>query len=131
MVNTFLKFYSAESPRWDNITYLASNVGWSNFVENSASEYLSAQGVSKAYVDEIIESVTRVNYGQVCLFTLLHSPSLTRRSQDADAIHALEGLVSMATSGAAAVVGGNFQIFQKFIDYSNATLHLDTTVSPF
>ena len=49
--------------------------------------------------------------------------------QNVDKIHALEGLCSLAASGAASVKGGNFQIFEHFLAASQASLHLNTTVS--
>lgn len=37
----------------------------------------------------------------------------------------------MATSGASAIVGGNFQIFEEFLNHSGANIYLNTTVSLF
>ena len=49
--------------------------------------------------------------------------------QDVDKIHALEGMVSLAASGAASVKGGNWQIFENFVAQSGARVFLNTTVS--
>lgn len=73
MVKQFLKFYTTESPKWDNISDLASFMGWSDFVHNSTANFLAGQGVSKAYINELVEAATRVNYGQV--WTVFHKMS--------------------------------------------------------
>ena len=62
----------------------------------------------------MVESATRVNYGQ-----------------DADKIHALEGMCSLATDGASSVKGGNYQLFEEFVKRSNATVHFNTAVGSF
>lgn len=49
--------------------------------------------------------------------------------QNIDDIHAVGALVSMAANGAYGVKGGNFKIFERFIDASKAKLHLNSTVS--
>lgn len=46
-----------------------------------------------------------------------------------DQIHGLGAGVSMATSGAHAVQGGNWRIFKEMLDESNAGVYLNTTVS--
>lgn len=48
--------------------------------------------------------------------------------QNSDEIHALFGKVSMATHGAVSIKGGNFQIFEHFLNRSGATVHLGTRV---
>ncbi len=66
MVKQFLKFYTAESPRWDNMTDLASSLGWTELVSRSTADFFESQHIGKNYVREIVEASTRVNYGQVC-----------------------------------------------------------------
>jgi hypothetical protein len=53
---------------------------------------------------------------------------LTGIEQNLDEIHALEGVCSLAATGATAVKGGNWQIFQRFLQESRAKVHLNTTV---
>ncbi len=65
MVKQFLKFYTAESPRWDNMTDLASSLGWTELVSRSTADFFESQHIGKNYVREIVEASTRVNYGQV------------------------------------------------------------------
>jgi len=71
MINKFLVLYTADAPKWDNVSDVASSLGWLDLVHNSTAHYLMAQGVSKAYTHEMVEAATRVNYGQVCLHRLL------------------------------------------------------------
>ncbi|KAF8641081.1 hypothetical protein AX17_000725 [Amanita inopinata Kibby_2008] len=111
-VKTFLTLYEQDPPRWDNISSLSDSFGWTSLVENTAADYLASQGVSDIFSQEIAEAATRVNY-----------------AQNIDEIHALEGIVSMATSDAASVQGGNYKIFEEFIKRSDAKLLLNATVT--
>jgi hypothetical protein len=47
-----------------------------------------------------------------------------------DQIHGLGAGVSMATSGAHAIEGGNWRIFNAMLELSKAGVYLNTTVSP-
>ncbi|KAJ7169505.1 Prenylcysteine lyase-domain-containing protein [Mycena filopes] len=111
MINQFLTLYSAETPTWDNITHLSTSLNWTDLVSKSTSDYLRSEGVSDKFISELVEASTRVNYGQ-----------------NADEIHALEGACSLAPTGASAVEGGNWQVFEQFINRSGATLYLNTSV---
>ncbi|KAI0635392.1 Prenylcysteine lyase-domain-containing protein [Trametes polyzona] len=111
MVGKFLQLYTPTSPRWSNITSVVSSLAWSEVVAETASEYFDLQGIDRRWTRELVEAATRVNYGQ-----------------NVDKIHALEGLCSLAASGASSVKGGNFQIFEHFIANSNASVYLNTTV---
>ena len=66
MIDKFLVLYTADAPKWDNISGLASSLGWLDLIGNSTADYLMAQGVSKDYTYDLVEAATRVNYGQVC-----------------------------------------------------------------
>jgi prenylcysteine oxidase/farnesylcysteine lyase len=54
---------------------------------------------------------------------------MTVTAQNIDKIHALGGTVSMATAGATSVEGGNYKIFENFVNKSGAKLFLNTSVS--
>jgi prenylcysteine oxidase/farnesylcysteine lyase len=71
LTNRILVLYTADAPKWDNISDLASSLGWLDLVRNSTAHYLMAQGVSKEYTHELVEAATRVNYGQVRIHPLL------------------------------------------------------------
>lgn len=112
LVDRYLILYTPGAPKWDNIFDLASSLGWLDLIANSTDGYLSAQGVSKEYTHELIEGATRVNYGQNVVD-----------------IHALEGLICMATDRASSIRGGNYQIFEQFLNRSGAKVYLNAQVN--
>ena len=115
MINRFLSLYSWEySSPFHNITELVNDMEWAPYVSQTTSEFFDSQSINKLWTREMVESATRVNYGQ-----------------DADKIHALEGMCSLATDGASSVKGGNYQLFEEFVKRSNATVHFNTAVVPF
>ncbi|KAF8203830.1 Prenylcysteine lyase-domain-containing protein [Pholiota molesta] len=112
MVKQILVLYTAVSPKWDNITDLSARLGWTEIVNSTTADYLAKQGVSEKYVNEVVEAATRVNYGQ-----------------NVDSLHALEGACAMAGTGANGIKGGNFQMFEQFLNRSGADVYLTTPVS--
>ncbi|CCM01254.1 uncharacterized protein FIBRA_03303 [Fibroporia radiculosa] len=103
--------YSERAPRFDNITALAETLHWLPYVARTAAEYFDTEGIDRRWTREMVDAATRVNYGQ-----------------NVDAIHALEGMCSLAATGASSVKGGNFQIFEEFLKRSNASVYLNTAV---
>lgn len=65
MIEKFVSLYSPASPSWTNISELATNMDWEDLISQSSAEYLDSQGISQLFSREIVESATRVNYGQV------------------------------------------------------------------
>ncbi|KAF4623348.1 hypothetical protein D9613_002063 [Agrocybe pediades] len=112
MIKDILTLYSRATPKWDNLSDLSNLLGWAEITNTTTEAYLAKQGVSAKYINEIVEAATRVNYGQ-----------------NVDFIHALEGGCSLAGTGASAIAGGNFQIFENFLDRSGANVYLNTPVS--
>lgn len=112
MIKSYLTLYSPETPHWRNVADLAETFGWWTLLQSTTSEYFVNQGISELFVDEMVEAATRVNYGQ-----------------NADEMHALEGTVSLAASGATSIQGGNFQLFEGFLNRSGANVHLRTPVT--
>lgn len=111
MINQFLRLYDLDSPRWDNIASLASTFGWVDMANQTTLGYLENSGISNKFTREMVEAATRVNYGQ-----------------DVDEIHALEGACSLAATGAAGILGGNYQMFEQFLQRSKAKVFLNEAV---
>lgn len=109
MIKTYLRLYSPNPPRWEVINDLVKTLDWSDLISQHTAEYFQHKAVSDRYIAEVIEAATRVNYGQ-----------------NSDTIHAFGGSASMAANSAVSIEGGNFQMFEKFLE--NATVHINTTV---
>ncbi|KII86384.1 hypothetical protein PLICRDRAFT_164925 [Plicaturopsis crispa FD-325 SS-3] len=112
MIEQFVDLYKPDAPTWDNISSLASTFGWEGLIGQTTTEYLDSQGIAPKFSRELVDAATRVNYGQ-----------------NADEIHALEGLCSVSATGASSVKGGNFQVFEEFLERSGSTVSLNTTVT--
>ena len=112
MVNRFLDLFSVNTPKWDNIADLSATMGWTDLTSKSVADHLKSQGVSEKYINEVVEAASRVNYGQ-----------------NANYIHALEGACGMAANGAVGIAGGNFQLYEQFLNRSGAKVYLNTPVS--
>ncbi|KAH7340917.1 Prenylcysteine lyase-domain-containing protein [Rhizoctonia solani] len=110
MINTYLNLYRPRLP-YSSITAISSSLNFTHITAVSASKHLIDNGVNPLFVHELVEAATRVNYGQ-----------------NVDDIHALEGMVSMAASGAHSVAGGNWRMFERWAKESGANVHLGTTV---
>lgn len=65
MINQISALYRSTTPKWDSISDLSSDLGWTEITNTTTKAYLAKQGVSPKYIDEIVEAATRVNYGQV------------------------------------------------------------------
>ncbi|KAJ1964939.1 hypothetical protein GGI12_001101 [Dipsacomyces acuminosporus] len=80
-----------------------------------AIEYYLSSGerVDRRFLDEVVSIATRVNY-----------------MQDIDQLSTLGAHISMAAESdeAYSVAGGNWQVFEKMLQASGATLHLNTGV---
>ena len=111
MIDSYLSLYSRDTPRWEKVEDLSAALGFENLTNVTTYEYLQSQGVATNYITEVVEAATRVNY-----------------AQDSDVLHALEGAASMATDNAAGIAGGNWQIFNEFIQQSWASLYQRTPV---
>ncbi|KAG6885530.1 hypothetical protein C0993_000526 [Termitomyces sp. T159_Od127] len=112
VVERYLTIYSLDSPNWDSIADISAALDYSNMTRDTATSFFAQVGVAKRFASELIEGATRVNYGQ-----------------NLDDIHALGGIVSLATDDARGIKGGNFQLFEQFLKRSGAHVHLNTQVS--
>ncbi|QRW00032.1 prenylcysteine lyase [Ceratobasidium sp. AG-Ba] len=110
MIDTYLNLYNPHAPH-DSVADISASLNFTSLTSATASNYLGSHGVSQLFVHELVEAATRVNYGQ-----------------NVDDIHALEGMVSLAATGAQSVAGGNWQVFDRWIKESGAKVKLGTTV---
>ncbi|KAF8557352.1 FAD/NAD(P)-binding domain-containing protein [Imleria badia] len=111
LISRFVRLYTAESPRWDDVADLATTFEWDEMSNSTCIDHLNANGVSELFAQEMVNAATRVNYGQ-----------------DVNKIHALGCMVCMAATSAVGVASGNFRIFENFLNKSDANVYLNTEV---
>lgn len=122
--------YTPTLHKWPSVEELGKQLKWLYLTAQTSAEYLTGQGISEHFIHELHESMTRVNYGQVGRDED-YLEQIRLRSfvlQNSDDLHGLLGAVSMATDGAVVVEGGNFQVFEQFLNRSGAKVHLGTKV---
>ena len=112
-VQKFLRMYEAPHFPFRSLTRVAQDV---ELIETTTGftgrQFLETIDAAGKFAEDIVQASTRVNYGQ-----------------NLELIHGLETMVCMATDGAVAVVGGNWQIFEGMINASGARIRLNTSVS--
>jgi prenylcysteine oxidase/farnesylcysteine lyase len=111
-VGKFLKMYEAPAFPFASLTEVAFEMGLLEATTVRGVDFLEANNIAERFSQEIIQASTRVNYGQN-----LYS------------IHGLETMVCMATDGAVAVEGGNWQIFARMLIASKAHVQLNSSVT--
>ncbi|KAI9894215.1 MAG: hypothetical protein M1814_004069 [Vezdaea aestivalis] len=111
-VASFLKLYDEPHFPFRSLSDAVSAVGLDTVTSQTGREYLNAAGISLDFQNDIIQAATRVNY-----------------AQNLQNIHGVEAMVCLATSGAKAIQGGNWQIFAGMIKASGACLHLNTSIT--
>lgn len=115
MKNTIQKFkemYHAPIFPFQSLTVAVGKTGLLNTMASSGAGFLQKNGVSDSFAREIIQSSTRVNYGQ-----------------NLPLIHGVETMVCLAAEGAMSIQGGNWQIFEGMVASSGANLRLNTSVT--
>ena len=110
-VGRFLNFYEAPTFPFATLQSAVMKNKLLEFTSQPGSETLASAGISDAFARDIIQASTRVNY-----------------AQNLGQIHGLETMCCMATSGAMAVEGGNWQIFDAAVKHSQADVMLNTTI---
>ena len=108
----FLQMYEPPIFPFASLTDAVETLGLLRVTSLPGSLFLEGNGVSSAFAKEIIQSGTRVNYGQ-----------------NLPLIHGLGTMVSMSAENAMAVKGGNWQIFDGWLKAANAHVRLNHTVS--
>ncbi|CAG8460034.1 15371_t:CDS:2 [Acaulospora colombiana] len=79
---------------------------------NAQYYFSELKNVNSLYLQNFVEPMTRVNYGQ-----------------NLGEIHVMGAFISLAPQGAKSIRGGNYQIFENFIKHSEAKIRLDTEVT--
>ena len=110
-VDNFLKLYETPHFPFRSLSQASYDVGLASVTSLSGSMLLRQNDILPPFSTDIIQASTRVNY-----------------AQNLDQIHGLETMVCMATDGAVAVRGGNWQIFSGMLRAAEASVLLNTTV---
>lgn len=111
-VNKFLQMYKPPYFPFSSLSETVQTLGLHEATGVPGAQFLETNGISESFSNDIIQSSTRVNYGQ-----------------NLGLIHGLEAMVCMATDGAVAIEDGNWRIFSGMLDSSRADLRLNTTVT--
>lgn len=111
-VNSFLKLYDAPYFPFRSLSTRAFELDLARITGVTGKQFLADSGISEAFSNDIIQAATRVNF-----------------ASNLDTIHGLDTMVSLAPEGAKAVLGGNWQIFDRMVAASGAHVALNSTVS--
>ncbi|KAI5205870.1 putative prenylcysteine lyase [Aureobasidium subglaciale] len=110
-VGKFLKMYEEPYFPWKSLSQVAYDLGLTDATAFTGEQFLEKNGIGKLFAQDIIQASTRVNY-----------------AQNLPLIHGLESMVCMATDGAQAIEGGNWQIFSHMLAAAEANVYLNRTV---
>lgn len=111
-VQRFKEMYQAPIFPFQSLTDAVETTGLLNTMASPGADFLRKNGVSDDFAREIIQSSTRVNYGQ-----------------NLPLIHGVETMVCLAAEGSMSIQGGNWQIFEGMVAESGANLRLNTSVT--
>ncbi|KAK3060833.1 hypothetical protein LTS18_007589, partial [Coniosporium uncinatum] len=95
-----------------SLSEAAYRLGLTAVTAATGQQYLKENQISDAYANDIIQASTRVNY-----------------AANLGLIHGLEAIVCMATDGAMAIRGGNWQIFSGMAKAATHDIRLNTSVT--
>nr|CAG8496430.1 10102_t:CDS:10 [Entrophospora candida] len=110
-INKFLNIYYLVNP-FTSIDSAIEKLDLSDLVKFTGEYYFSEiQKINQNYLYDIIEPVVRVNY-----------------AQNLNEIHAMGVYIGSASIGAKKIKGGNYQLFEKFAEYSEANIKLNSKV---
>ena len=110
-VGHFLRMYDEPHFPFRSLSEKAYDLGLTDSIETTGDYFLLNNQISKSFATDIVQASTRVNY-----------------AQNLREIHGLETMVCMATDGAMAIEGGNWQIFHGMAKASGARIALNTSV---
>ncbi|KAI9691326.1 MAG: hypothetical protein M1820_009747 [Bogoriella megaspora] len=112
MVGKFTKMYDAPYFPWGSLSDVVEKLGLNRMTGMTGEQYLQQNGVGELFAREIIQASTRVNY-----------------AQNLPLIHGVETMVCMATDGAMAIEGGNWQLFEGMVKRGVRDVRLETEVT--
>lgn len=112
VVASFLQLYEEPYFPFESLTQRAADLGLLEITGVTGEQFIAQNHIDARFGREILQAATRVNYASNLAF-----------------IHGLETMVSFATDGAVAVKGGIWQIFDKLVRASKASVHFNTTVA--
>lgn len=111
-VGKFLQLYEPPFFPFRSLSERAEELDLISATGVTGDQLLAANKIYAPFTTDIIQASTRVNYGQ-----------------NLGLIHGLETMVCMAIDGARQVKGGNWQIFDRMLNASGATVHLNRIVT--
>ena len=112
IVGSFLQMYEEPYFPFRSLSQTAYDLGLTAVTSATGDVFLQQHHISPLFSTDIIQASTRVNY-----------------AQNLGEIHGLETMVCMATDGAMAVKGGNWQIFDRMLKTAGANLGLNISVT--
>lgn len=65
MIGKYVTLYEPSAQNWTSIEELNNALNWTELISQTGAEYFEGHGVSQKFTNELIEALTRVNYGQV------------------------------------------------------------------
>lgn len=111
-VGKFLKMYEEPHFPFRSLSKAAYDLGLTAVTAVTGEQFLKEHDIGSQFSMDIIQASTRVNYGQ-----------------NLGLIHGLETMVCMATDGAMAIKGGNWQIFERMLKAADAHVELGAQVT--
>ncbi|KAJ1325903.1 prenylcysteine oxidase [Microdochium nivale] len=112
VVGTFLQLYEAPYFPFRSLSTRVFELGLAKITGLTGEQFLAEHNLNGAFARDIVQASTRVNYASNLAY-----------------IHGLGAMVSMAPEGAVSVAGGNWQMFARMVERSQAHIQLDTQVT--
>ena len=112
VVGNFFKMYDEPHFPFRSLSQVVYDLGLTTVTSATGAAFLEKNKIVAPFSTDIVQASTRVNY-----------------AQNIGELHGLETMVCMATDGAMAVSGGNWQIFDGMLRAARANVALNTSVS--
>ncbi|ODV74811.1 FAD/NAD(P)-binding domain-containing protein [Cyberlindnera jadinii NRRL Y-1542] len=109
-VSTFLEYFYDKDFPFD-LNHIVEDSGLNQYLGITAAQLYEERSLNPRMGYELIQPLTLNNYGS-----------------NLNEIHAFGMMISMAAEDAMSVIGGNYQIFEKWAEWSRANVSLNTRV---